>query len=79
MGDAQRPVVVPLKVVAVPLDLLLYFPPNGGLVVAGPHVLPVGVDEARPGGRRYRFDAVPVDVLDAPLPELIDEVGGSCL
>lgn len=79
MGDAQRPVIMPLEVVAVPPDLLLYLPPNRGLVVAGPHVLPVGIDEARPGGRRDRLYAVPVDVLDAPLPELIDELGGSCL
>lgn len=70
---------MPLKIAAVPPDLPLHLPPNGGLAVAGPHFLPVGIDEARLGGRGYRLDAVPVDVLDAPLPELTDELGGSCL
>lgn len=70
---------MPLEVVAVPLDLLLYLPPHRGLIIAGPHVLPVGVDEAGPGRRRYRLDPVSVDVLDASPPELLDELGGLCL
>lgn len=76
MSDAQRPIVVPLEVVAVPLYLLLYLPAHCHLIVARLYVLPVGIDKASSRGRRYRFDSVPIDVFDASLPEFLDEVGG---
>lgn len=75
MSDAQRPIVMPLEVVAVPPDLLLYLVPHGDLIITGFDVLPVGIDKAGPGGRCYRLDAVPIDVFDAELPELLDELG----
>lgn len=66
---------MPLEVVAVPSDLLLYLPPHSNLIIAGLYVLPVGINKACPGGRRYRLDSVPIDVFDAELPEFLDELG----
>lgn len=79
VGDAQRPIVVPLEVVAVPLDLLLCLPAHGDLVIARIYVLSVGIDKTCSSGGRYRVDSVPIDVFDASFPKLLDEVGGLCL
>lgn len=50
MNDAQRPVVMPLEVVAVPPDLLLYLPAHGDFIITGLYVLPVGINKAGPSG-----------------------------
>lgn len=67
---------MPLEVVAVPLDLLLYLVAHCYLIVTRLYVLPVSIDKAGPRGGRYRFDPVPIDVFDASLPEFLDELGG---
>lgn len=79
MSDAQRPVVVPLEIVAVPLDLPLHLPAHSDPVIARIYILPVGIDKTGSSGGRYRLDPVPIDVLDASFTELLDEVGGLCL
>lgn len=66
---------MPLEVVAVPPDLLLYLPAHGDFIITGLYVLPVGINKAGPSGRCYRLDTVPIDVFDAELPKLLDEVG----
>lgn len=50
MSDAQRSIVVPLKVMAVPADLFLYLSPHGDIIITTFHVLPVGINEAGPSG-----------------------------
>lgn len=75
MGDAQRTIFVPLEVMAVPSDLLLYLLSHRSLIVFWIHVLPVGINEACPGGRGDRSNSVPIDVFDASRSELFDELG----
>jgi hypothetical protein len=41
---------VPLEVVAVHPDLLLYLPPHGGLIVTRLHVLSVGINKTGSSG-----------------------------
>lgn len=79
VSDTQRPIFMPLKVMAVPLDLILDLSPHSGFIITGSYILAVGINKTGPRGRRDRLDAVPVDVLDASLPELVDELGGLCL
>lgn len=79
VGDAQRPIFVPLEVMAVPLYLLLYLLADCCLIVTRLYVLPISIDKAGSCGGRNRLNPIPIDVFDASFPELLDEAGGLCL
>lgn len=58
---------MPFEIVAVPSDLLLYLSPNCTFIVIEPYVLPVCIDNARPGGRYYRIHSIAIDVFGTRL------------
>lgn len=66
---------MPLELMAVSLDFLLYLVPHSGLGVPSLHMLPVGIDDARPSRRYHLCDPVPINVSDAPLSQVLYKLG----